>query len=367
MEPESSSFWSDIKKHEETLAKDPQSYCFAPLSELYRKVGLLDDAMNVAKMGCEIHPNYVGGFMALGRAYYEKGMKAESRAALESVVRSTPDNLLAQKILSQLYIEAGEPVAAETALRMIISLNPGDLESQVLLESLKRGSNSQGMLSERKSDEEEFLLEELEVVDDLAFDAEADEASLSVDITSLPDRSVEVPAAEEFEDFLVFEDAEPVTKTDMLQAAGVGTDGKGSLPAAEEAWQFDEETAARETAEPEGKDPLTTVTLAELYVSQGFLKRALTIYRELLTADPDNEDLRKRLLDLKLTIDKDESSARDHALEDGGTVPDSSAQAERISLEDDDEDMVGPDSVAAGDAVLMTLQSWLDNISRRRQ
>src|SRR5512146_1447483 len=104
MELESSSFWSDIKKYEDTLAKDPQSYCFAPLSELYRKLGLLDDALNVAKRGCELHPDYVGGFMALGRAYYEKGMKAESRAALESVVRGTPENLLAQRILSQLYI-----------------------------------------------------------------------------------------------------------------------------------------------------------------------------------------------------------------------------------------------------------------------
>src|SRR5512136_1929568 len=100
MEQESPSFWADIKKYEETLKKDPKSYCFAPLSELYRKLGMVDDAITVAKRGCELHPDYVGGYMALGRGYFEKGMNAEARAALEKVVRVTPDNLLAQRILS---------------------------------------------------------------------------------------------------------------------------------------------------------------------------------------------------------------------------------------------------------------------------
>ena len=35
MEQEGPSFWSDIKKYEDALDKDPNSYCFAPLSELY--------------------------------------------------------------------------------------------------------------------------------------------------------------------------------------------------------------------------------------------------------------------------------------------------------------------------------------------
>ena len=137
MEQEGPSFWLDIKKYEDTLARDPNSYCFAPLSELYRKLGLLDDAINVAKRGCEIHPDYVGGHMALGRALFEKGMKEESRMALEKVIRVTPDNLLAQRVLSQIYIDAGNTVAAEKSLKVILSQNPDDLESKILLEPEK--------------------------------------------------------------------------------------------------------------------------------------------------------------------------------------------------------------------------------------
>src|SRR5512136_692339 len=112
MEQEGPSFWAEIKKYEDTLERDPNSYCFAPLSELYRKLGMVDDAIIVAKRGCDIHPEYVGGYMALGRAYLEKGMHPESREALEKVIRVTPDNLLAQRLLSKIYMDTGEAAAA---------------------------------------------------------------------------------------------------------------------------------------------------------------------------------------------------------------------------------------------------------------
>ncbi len=380
MEPESNSFWSDIKKFEEILAKDPQSYCFAPLSELYRKVGLLDDALNVAKRGCDLHPTYVGGFMALGRAYHEKGMKAESRVALESVVRSTPDNLLAQKILSQIYVEAGEFAAAEIALRTILTLNPGDLESQVLLESLKRASNAQGApFSENSAEataapavgspfeqewsDDEFLLEELEVVEDVAAErAEMKEPSFSSDIISFPKVSEEKSEGPEFEEFLVQEHGElPTTTIGEPSAAGVESDEKSAPSIADVSPEFHEECAATE-----GKDPLTTVTLAELYVSQGFLKRAFAIYRELLMANPDNEELKQRLSNLKCAIDRDEKSVRVHVLERERTTAEAEdVTAERISLEND-----GAEAEAGfdrRDTVLTTLETWLENISRRRQ
>src|ERR1700676_3686543 len=59
-----------------------------------------------------------------------------------------------------------------------------------------------------------------------------------------------------------------------------------------------------------GRNPIATVTMAELYVSQGFTKRAFTIYRELLDADPHNIELKKRLYELKTAIDEDTARAR---------------------------------------------------------
>ena len=138
MDKNSTSFWADIKKFEDILAKDPNSYCFAPLSELYRKLGLLDDAIGVAQRGTDVHPEYVGGYMALGRAYYEKGVREKSKEALERVARATPENLLAQKILFQIYYDEGNTPAAERALQLLVTFNPEDVESRLMLESIRK-------------------------------------------------------------------------------------------------------------------------------------------------------------------------------------------------------------------------------------
>lgn len=326
MSPETESFWTDIKRYEDILARDHGSYCFAPLSELYRKVGLLDDAINTARKGIEVHPEYVGGYMALGRACFEKGEKAESREALERVVRVTPDNLLAQKLLSQLYIDAGESDKARAALEMILTLNPDDLESKVALDALVRSA-------ERVfQPEEEYFPEEPASSVSSSFVAEAadneDEAFFD-----------EVEIIEELSDEVVEEE----------------------LPREDEPFEasFDEEESFDE--EPPA-DPLSTSTIAELYVSQGFLKKALTIYRELSKADPGNEELRNRLVELKHRIDEDEALARENALTAAMPFGEASAQA---SVESREEEAL-PGKAAERDAVAV-LEGWLDNIGRIRE
>lgn len=107
-----------------------------------------------------------------------------------------------------------------------------------------------------------------------------------------------------------------------------------------------------------GKNPIATVTMAELYVSQGFTKRAVTIYRELLDADPQNIELKKRLYELKMAIDEDTASARYDYQAVTQPMP------ERVAT-------TAPDFGAAvspirEDRVVETLGKWLDAIKRRR-
>jgi len=366
MEVESSSFWSDIKKYEETLAKDPQSYCFALLSELYRKLGLLDDALAVAQKGCGLHPDYAGGFMALGRAYFEKGMKAESRAALENVIKVTPDNLLALKLLSQIYADAGETASAEQALRTILSLNPGDLESQVLLESLMRGGHARSAAApaahvpsadvfsfEDESGEDELILEDLEIIEDVPEELTGEgpsHAAEEIPVSPLPP---------------VMEPIEPGAGTHAAES-GEFSFAEEELPVSPLPGQVESPREEEESVTTGGKDPLATVTLAELYVSQGVLDRARAIYQELLDASPGNDDVRQRLASLQLVIDSEES---DLPREEPGkweveeVVEEKRAAETRLFLPAEGED--GP--VRPADDVVATLETWLENIRRRRQ
>jgi tetratricopeptide (TPR) repeat protein len=52
-------------------------------------------------------------------------------------------------------------------------------------------------------------------------------------------------------------------------------------------------------AEPDLPGPIPTTTLAELYSVQGFVDRAIETYRQLLTANPDNEEAKTRLTALE--------------------------------------------------------------------
>lgn len=315
MEQDTTSFRVDIKRYEELLAKDPNSYCFAPLAELYRKLGLLDDAISVAKQGCEIHPDYVGGYMALGRAYFEKGLKRESRDALEKVVKATPDNLLAHRLLSQIYMEAEENSAAENALRAVLSLNPDDLEARVALDSLSGAS------------------------------AVKPASALGSGLGGGRFEGTDAVFADLADEEHILEDLEIIEELDEEEPAGEEEEALFGAPA---------DVFAKEI------DPFKTATLAELYVTQGFLDRAIDIYRELLGKDPHNAEYKNRLTALNIALDKelpaagvpDLCGAEGPALWEGSVCP---------AVRGD-----GSISAGEGNKVLDTLETWLVNIRRRR-
>lgn len=358
MEQDDSSFWADIKKYEDTLERDPNSYCFAPLSELYRKLGMVDDAITFAKRGCENHPEYIGGYMALGRAYFEKGMNSEAREALERVVRVTPDNLLAQRILSKIYMDAGEVEAAEESLKKILSQNPDDSESKILLDSLARTGG--GRLQSAAEPEEK--------VREAAGAVETENTELEFFPEEEPEEIIDLQESDIIEELAV----------DIVSEIPLEIDKEDAIPSSKQ--QIGEARDFFADSGMERKDPLTTATLAELYVSQGFSKKALTIYRELLEADPENIELKNRLVALKGEIDKDAASARDQSfIKNGFTFE--AVESEEASLAADVMPM-GSDVVASsfdevlttGDRhtadteehVIHTFEMWLENIRRRR-
>ena len=130
---------AEIGKYLDILAKDPNSRVFAPLAEAYRKAGLLDDAVETALEGLKVHPNYLGGRVALGRAYFEKKQYAEAAAEMQKVVKSAPDNIIAHKVLGQIAYGQNDLPAAEKAFKMVLLLDPRDQEAQQLIASIGGG------------------------------------------------------------------------------------------------------------------------------------------------------------------------------------------------------------------------------------
>jgi thioredoxin-like negative regulator of GroEL len=101
-----------------------------------------------------------------------------------------------------------------------------------------------------------------------------------------------------------------------------------------------EDFAAVSTAEPSPNAPLSTATMAELYVQQGFVRQAIGIYKEMLADDPTNERINARLNEL---------------LSQSSSLPATDSSASTYLAD-------APQMAEGG--LLATLERWLDNIGR---
>jgi tetratricopeptide (TPR) repeat protein len=318
MEQDTTSFWHDIKKYEDILATDQTSYCFAQLAELYHKLGLTDDALTVARKGCEVHPEFVTGCLTLARICLDKGLKDEGRKPLEKVVAATPENRVAMNMLIRLYMDLGEFSAAEKALRTALYFNPDEPEHQALLQSLTKTFTRQpaesetvtGLPAGENEVEELFVLSEADVVDEFTAGEELTEV-----------HGIEEIAAPE----------ETFASATAAVPAGVT-----------------------------GGDPLATGTLAELYVSQGFIDRALGVYRELLQKNPFDTASATRVKELEEALAREAAGAA--AVADVAPLAVTSAAGEVLAPAGIPEGL----PPAPHESPLETLERWLQNIARRR-
>ena len=238
---DSASFWTDIKNLEEQLAKSPDSFCFALLSEVYLKVGLVDDALHISKQGVAKHPGYLSGQRALALACYAKGLNDEAMAALKLVTKALPEDVPSQKLLGRLYAEAGNHDAARQAYRTALEFAPDDAECRIELGALERPAGATAFTIEPYEDDEE-IIEDLEILEegDVQEEYQADSES-------------------QFQNVLPTFDASAV----------------------------------------QHHDPLSTGTLAELYVTQGFVNKALEIYRAILADNPSDQVIAGRVTELE--------------------------------------------------------------------
>src|SRR6185369_16994809 len=240
---DSASFWTDIKNLEEQLAKSPDSFCFARLSDVYLKVGLVDDAIHTARQGVTKHPRYLSGLRALSFASHAKGLNDEAMAALKLVTEALPEDIASQKLFGRLLLATGNQDFARRAFRTALEFAPDDMECRIELDSLEKSAGMSEFANEMDEDDE-TIIEDLEILEELDILEE------------------EPPDSH-------FQPQTPPPESVVSEA----------LPK---------------------HDPLSTGTLAELYVSQGFLTKALAIYRAILADNPADRATAARISELEV-------------------------------------------------------------------
>jgi tetratricopeptide (TPR) repeat protein len=347
MKKKDSSTWSEIKSLDERLAREPDSFCFARLSEIYLKVGLVADALHTARQGVAKHPGYLAGQRALAMACNANGLHEESRSILEQVTAAVPEDTAAQKLLASLYVEAGDKASAVRAYTTLLDFRPDDVRCKALLEELHHADASEPLPTEtymepvackdRIADDVDECVEKF----DTETKEEAVEKAMEENVEEAAKDELEEDIYELSEDDIVFEEEE--TSDQELEPV----------------------SSAVADSSPVHHDPLSTLTLAELYEQQGFIVKALDIYRTILVDDPDNMQLRAKITSLENQDIATESLPEQFETPEVADEPEAFASDMFESM---------PAPVAAqdfsplvhnqADNVLLALDSLLENIRR---
>lgn len=162
-----------VERYQLIYEKDPDSKVFAPLAEAYRRMGLLEEAIDLAERGVKKHPNFASGRVALGKCYSQKGEFIKAVEQLEVATSLSPENLLAHQLLAQCFKKLHKPMEALNAYKMVLFLNPNDTKTANLVADLE-----QQFFTETKEDfaEEDFAMEKLtdvaEQADSIGLDGE---------------------------------------------------------------------------------------------------------------------------------------------------------------------------------------------------
>jgi hypothetical protein len=126
-----------------------------------------------------------------------------------------------------------------------------------------------------------------------------------------------------------------------------------SLPAVLPGKAADSESPASRPAVGAMK-PITTATIAEIYIEQGLYPQALEVYRELLTSAPLDAGLQRKIAEIE-ALARGESPTRQTRVAAEAPIPAATPPLTPSVA-----------SVTPGTVVLKTLNGWLSAIQARR-
>jgi len=247
-------------------------------------------------------------FVPLAETYRQIGMLAEGLEVAMKGVRALPGFSPGFTVLGRIQAQKGDLGGAALSLEKALAIDPANV---VALKSLARIRQQQGDIQRALN-----LLHRVESV-------KPDDES----IQKLKSKLIQT-----------------LTEKKKLSDAG-------SLPGEEE------------PAGGRGKtDPLSTLTIAELYIRQGFPQRALKVYRDLLRIDPKNQDVRSRLIALKAKMDGGEEPSESPGKSPAGKVAEQPKEAP-VTAGEGTAEAVAP---VTSRSPLEIFNRWLDVIQNRR-
>lgn len=273
-----------ILKYQKDYENNPKSRVFVPLAESYRKVGLIEKAIDILRKGLEHHPHYVTAHVVLGNCYIDLKQYEKALRVLSPVAEEGSENLKLLRLLAITYREMNELENAKKYYKYLLFFNPKDEESA---DQLKK-------LEDRMP--EEALKEELPKVKSNQFDANIEKE--------------------------VYQEADEWMRVDLKEdVQAKKTETESSV----EGWKVESINSIRNQMKEDLPKEIS-VDLVNVYQSQGLYQRALEILDAYLKRDPDNQIFIEKQKNLKLLLDKKTNKIKVQTLED---LPDEGSASQK--------------------------------------
>ncbi len=254
-------YWSDT---------DPDGRGFVPLADALRRAGDFREAHRLLREGLGRYPDFLSGHVVAAWLSVDQGKSEDAQSSFGTALELDPKNIAALRGLAEVFLDRGEVGSALGFLESLLQEDPTDRDLPDRVLDLRAEADT---LDEAGVDQE--LEPEPKVWDDpdgVAEELNWDSATLQPD--SSPVRSPEGPE-EEGPSVLVVEEGEP---TPVLEEMG---------------------------------DALVTSTLGEIYLRQGLFSQSERVFQTLLVGDPENEQLKHHLEEVRDLLRAQEAEAEE--------------------------------------------------------
>jgi tetratricopeptide (TPR) repeat protein len=352
---------SEIDKLERRYAENPQGLTFAPLAEVHRKNGDVGRALELLRIGLELHPNYIPASIVLGRCHQDQGDPAAAEAAFAHVLRLDDENVIALKSLADITERSGRFTEAEQWLQRLVVVDRSNEEAHDQLRRIQEAKAAGALQAVPAASETPVHVAEvaapaadpepaekpLELTEELspepatvsaepplptprepenesraderpspepvvASETPRDESAETVQPVSglmtqefqPPTEPVESQDIETQDDVVlhssVLSEFHVPDASEDLKASAGGTEREPPVPEPYREESLEPERVVVEAREPE---PIVTETMAEVLLQQGYASDALRIYRELARRSPQDNSLQSRIVEAERTAE----------------------------------------------------------------
>jgi tetratricopeptide (TPR) repeat protein len=248
-------------KYQEDFEKNPKSRVFAPLAEIYRKVGMTEKAMEVLSQGLRYHPSYVIGYLGLAFCYFDIRQYNLAYSTLKPFIDENRDNLRMQKLFSDTCLALSKKEEALQTLKYLLFLNAKDKEVATAVAELEQEIESAVTIKHIPIIIPEEH-EERNVISEPSFRIE----------------KLESAPKENFDDWMTVN-----LKSDDQQKNEYENRNTNKQNIE---WHIDDDEVIAERNID--TTPVVTHTLVDLYCGQGHLEKALEILDKILILNPSD-------------------------------------------------------------------------------